>query len=146
MSNNAVVRFGTTQTLVASGAALANNTMSAASAAYDLRTAGGGFPDGDLVATLTFAVAPTLNSTVDVFARELDIDGTLDAQVPTTTFRQRYVGSFVVNNVATAQTLLLRANDLPTHAEYHLHNNATGQQISAGWTLRLTPRTLGPAV
>ena len=146
MSGEMVVVNGTTKTLVSSGASLSNNTMSAASAAtYDRGTDGGGFPDADFVLAVAFGTAPTVNTTIDLYARELDIDGTGDAVAPTTTYKRRYIGSFPVINQTAMQYIKINAFDVPKLAEYHIHNNGTGQTISAAWTLKITPRSYAPA-
>ena len=146
MSGEMIVVLGTTKTLVSSGASLANNTMSAASAAtYDLVTDGGGFPDADFVLAVAFGTAPTVNTTIDLYARELDIDGTADAVAPTTTYKRRYIGSFPVVNQTAMQYIKITAFDVPKLAEYYIHNNGTGQTISAAWTMTATPRSYAPA-
>ena len=146
MANEAIVKLGTTKTLEANGASIANTAMGQANdATYSITADGAGYPDADFVLNAAFGTAPTINTTLDLYAQELDIDGTSDAQVPTTTYRPRYIGSFVVNSVITAQSLKLHAYDVPLVASYYLHNNATGQTMSAGWSLKVTPRTIGPA-
>ena len=59
---------------------------------------------------------------------------------------QKYIGSFVLQASATNtdQYLALIAYDVPAEAEYYIINNA-GQTLSAGWTLKVTPRTYKPA-
>lgn len=146
MSGEMIVVNGTTKTLVSSGASLANNTMSAASAAtYDRAADGGDFPDAALVLAVAYGTAPTVNTTLDLYARELDIDGTGDAVAPTTTYKRRHIASFPVINQTAMQYIKALAFDLPKLAEYYLHNNATGQTISAGWKLKITPRSYKPA-
>ena len=146
MSGEMIVVTGTTKMLVSSGASLANNTMSAASAAtYDRDTDGASYPDADIVLAVAFGTAPTANTTLDLYARELDIDGTGDAVAPTTTYKSRYIGSFPVINQTAMQYIKIRAFDVPKLAEYHVHNNGTGQTMSAGWTLKVTPRSYKPA-
>lgn len=145
-TNDAIVKLGTTKTLEANGASIANNAMGAADdATYSISADGASAPDAEFVMTATFGTAPTINTTLDLYAQELDIDGTADAQAPTATYKQRYIGSFVVNAVTTAQTLKRVAYDVPLLASYYIMNNATGQTLSAGWTLKVTPRTIGPA-
>ena len=145
MANEGVVVLGTTKTLEANGASIANAAMRQADdATYGISADGASYPDADFVLNVTFAVAPTVNTTIDLYAQELDIDGTADAAAPTTTYKQRYIGSFVVLNTTAAQPLKVRAYEVPLVASYYLHNG-TGQAMSAGWTLKVTPRTLGPA-
>lgn len=145
-TNDAVVKLGTTKTLEGSGAAILNNTIAQADDAnYVIATDGGNAPDAEFVLAATFGTAPTQNTTIDLYAQELDIDGTGDAQAPTTSYRQKYIGSFVVNNVTTPQLLKAVAYDVPLNAAYYLHNNGTGQTLSTGWALKVTPRTIGPS-
>lgn len=146
MANETKLFFGAVKTLEGNGAAIANNALAAADDAnYDLAADAGSYPDAEFVLTGTFSVAPTEGATLALYARPLDIDGTADAEVPETTRPTVYVGSFTVNNVTTAQSMLLVAQDLPRLAAYYVHNNGTGQSLSAGWTLKVTPRTYGPA-
>ena len=146
MANETRLFFGAAKTLEANGASIANNALAAADDAnYELAADAGSYPDAEFVLTGTFSVAPTNGATLALYARPLDIDGTADAEVPETTRPTVYVGSFTVNNVTTAQSMLLVAQDLPRLAAYYVHNNGTGQSLAAGWTLKVTPRTYGPA-
>ena len=146
MSNEAIVKLGTQKTLEASGAAIANNTLAQADdASYSIATDGNYYPDARFVLTGTFATAPTENTTLALYARPLNIDGTADADAPETTRQVQYIGVFVVNNVTTAQSLVLMAQNVPWEADYYIHNNGTGQTLSAGWDLLVTPCTIGPA-
>ena len=146
MSGETINKFGTTKTLEANGASIANNVLAQAdNASYDLIADGAYYPDADFVLTGTFGTAPTEGTVLALYARPLDVDGTDDTEAPETTRPTVFIGSFVVNNVTTAQTMTLRAYDLPTKADYYVHNNGTGQSLSAGWTLKVTPRTVAPA-
>ena len=146
MANEAVVKLGTPKTLEANGASIANTAIGQADdATYGIVADGASYPDADFVLAVAFVTAPTGNTTIDLYAQELDIDGTNDAIPPTTTYKQRYIGSFIVAAQTATQYLKVRAYDVPLVASYYLHNNATGQTMSAGWTLKVTPRTIGPA-
>ncbi len=146
MSNEAVVKLGTQKTLEASGGAIANLTVvQADDADYSIVTDGAYYPDAEFVLTCTFSVLPVENSTLALYARSLDVDGTLDAEVPESTRPEKYIGYFSVNSVTSSQTMVLRAQDVPTVASYYIHNVNTGQSVTAGWVLKVTPRTIGPA-
>lgn len=149
MANETKVYRGTTKTLEANGAAIANNDVGVADdATYSRSVDGADYPDAEFVMTFTFSVAPTENSVIALYARPLALaGGTADAEVPesgATTFKGEYIGRFIVNNVTTLQTARLIGRNLPDLANYYPHNSATGQTISAGWTLKVGPRTLGP--
>lgn len=146
MSGETIVKLGTQKTLEANGVSIANNTLALADdASYNIVADGAYYPDTDFVLTATFGTAPIEGMVIALYARPLDVDGTADTEVPETTRPTVFVGSFVVNDVTTAQTMTLRAFDVPTKADYYIHNNGTGQTISAGWVLKVTPRTVAPA-
>lgn len=145
-TGDAIVKYGTQKTLEAGGASAANNTMvQADDANYVIASDGANAPDAEFALAVAFSVAPTQNTTIDLYVSEQNIDGTNDAQAPTTTYRQKYVGSFTVNSVTSTQYLRLLAYDVPPDGAYYLHNNGTGQTMSSGWTLKVTPRTIGPS-
>jgi hypothetical protein len=146
MSGETTVVFGTTKTLEANGATIANNALvQADDATYDIVADGGSYPDAQFTMTATFSVAPTEGTVLALYARPIDIDGTLDTDIPEVTRPTRYIGAFVVNNVTTIQPLELVAYDVPIKAEYYVHNVGTGQSVSTGWTLKVKPRTYKPA-
>ena len=148
MANETKIFRGATKVLEANGLAIANNDVGVADdATYSLAVDGADYPDAEFVMTFTFAVAPVENSVIVLYARPLDIDGTNDAETPESgaaTFKGEYVGRFIVNNVITLQAARCIGRNLPNLASYYPFNNATGQSIAAGWTLKVTPRTLGP--
>lgn len=148
MANEAKIFRGTTKTLEANGALIANNDAGVADdATYAQVADGAGYPDGEFVLGFTFGTAPVENSIIALYARPLDIDGTNDSEVPESgalTFKGEYIGGFVVNNVITIQYARCVGRNLPALANYYLHNAATGQSIAAAWTLKITPLTLGP--
>lgn len=136
---------GSAITLEANGAAIVNNAIGQANdASYSVFTNGGNRPDGRFVLSWAHATAPTEGAVISLYARPLNISGTNDAEVPETT-RAVWIGNFVVNDVTTTQYAELYAYDLPWEADYYLHNNGTGQTISAGWTLTVEPFTRAPA-
>jgi hypothetical protein len=142
MSGENTVVFGTSKTLEASGGSIANNAVvQADDATYDVVSDGASFPDADFVLGFTFATAPTEGTVLALYARPLDIDGTNDAEVPELARPTRFVGSFVVNNVTTAQYATLTGRNLPKLASYYIANVGTGQSVSAAWTLKVTPRS-----
>lgn len=146
MSGENINVWGTTKLIESGGAAFSSGAMSAkATSAYSTITDGADFPDAVFVLTCSFAVAPVENSVITLAARPLLVDGTNNAQVPEPTRLTRQVGNFVLDNVTGTQTMDLMAYDLPRNAEYYLYNAATGQAVSAGWALRVTPRTVKAA-
>ena len=146
MAGETILKLGTQKTLEANGASIANNALAQADdATYSVSADGAYYPDAKFVLAATFGNAPTEGTTLALYAGPLDIDGTNDAEAPETTRPTVYIGSFTVNNVTTAQYIELLAQDVPWNASYYLHNNGTGQTLSAGWTLKVTPCTVAPA-
>lgn len=146
MSGEAIVyKASAAKTLESSGASIANNSVLAASTAYDLAADGQNYPDAEFALSCSFATAPTEGAVISLYARPLDVDGTADTQAPEATRPTLFIGNFVVDNVTGAQTLWLYAENLPLKASYTLHNNGTGQSISSGWALKALGRTIGPA-
>ena len=142
MAGETIVVFGTPKTLEANGGSIANNAVvQADDATYDQVSDGAGFIYADFVLGFTYASAPTEGTVLALYARPLDIDGTNDAEVPEAARPTMFIGSFVVNNVTTAQYAQLIERQVPKLASYYIHNSATGQTVSAGWTLKVTPRS-----
>lgn len=142
MANEVTRAFGTQRTLEANGASIANNAIAAADDAdYSTATHGSNYPDAEFVASFTFSVAPTEGTVLALIARTINIDGTADAEAPEATRADRYIGSFTVNNVTTLQYAAVFGRNVPREATYYLLNSGTGQTVSAGWTLKVTPMT-----
>jgi len=138
---------GTTKTLEASGGSITSGSVVAADDAnYDTVTDGEGSPNAEFTLAFTFSVAPTEGTSLALYARPLDIDSTNDSEVPEATRPTRYIGVFVVNNVTTAQYAICVGRNLPKLASYYIHNNGTGQTVSAAWVLKATPIALTPKV
>lgn len=136
---------GTTKTLEASGASITSGSVvQADDATYDTVSDGEGAPDGEFVLAATFATAPTEGTVLALYARPLDVDGTGDTEVPEATRPTRYIGAYVVNNVTSLQYMQIVGRNLPKLASYYLHNSATGQTVSSGWSLKVTPLTIIP--
>lgn len=144
MANEIIRSFGTQKTLEANGGTIANNAITQANdASYSTSADGANYPDAEFVASFSFSVAPTEGTVLALIARTLNIDGTNDAEVPEAARADRYVGQFVVNNVTTTQYAACFARNVPREADYYLLNSGTGQTVSAGWTLKVTPMTFG---
>jgi|SRR5687768_2795245 len=148
MANEAIYTWGTQKTLEASGASVSNATIAQANdSTYSVASDGSNYPDAEFVLKVQFGTVTSIeNTAISLFARPLNIDGTNDAPAPTATYMETHVGDFVVygSAAATDQYLWLEAFGVPKEAEYYI-KNSTGQTITAGWTLKVTPRTYKPA-
>jgi hypothetical protein len=146
MAGETIIKLGTPITLETNGASISNNAVAQADDdIYSVVDDGAGYPDAKFVVSFAFGTAPTENTTLELYARPLDISSTNDAEVPEATRPTVRLGSFVVNNVTSTQYAEEIVQDVPWKFSAYLHNNGTGQTVSAGWTLTITPCTVGPA-
>lgn len=145
-TNDAVVKLGTQKTLEASGASTSTGEIVQANdASYGIFADGNSAPDAQFVIGVAFSTYTSIeNKTIDLYARELDVDGTNDVLAPTATFTHRYIGSFRLSAAAAMQYCVVDAQDVPWVADYYLLNSS-GQTMSSGWTLKVTPKTIGPS-
>lgn len=145
MSGENTVVWGTQKTLEANGGSISNNSIAQADdASYDIVNDGASFPDAEFVLVGAFGTAPTEGTNLALYARPLDVDGTNDTEAPETSRPTVFIGTFTVNNVTTTQTIVLNgiyAAGVPKKADYYIYNNGTGQTLSSGWTLKVTPRS-----
>lgn len=151
MANETVYKYGTTKTLTTTGGATSNNQMSAAAGTTYSQTDTLDYPDAVFVlVTAGFGAAPTAGTTIDLYVRPLDIDGTTDAPAPATgastdAYKAQYIGSFVLKaSSASGDAYRCVGYDIPRAGEAYLFNNGTGQSLTVNWTLKMTPRTVGP--
>jgi hypothetical protein len=142
----AIELFGTQDTLGTSSAAVSDAAFSIAS---DLST----FTNDDdaLTASVTllssFAVAPTANSAVNLFYRLLNVEGIYDNSIPDANFQHTFAGNFPLNDATGAQyaTIDISLKNGYTSQQYEFYiQNESGQTISAGWDLYVTPKAVGP--
>lgn len=148
-TDSAIHFFGTQDTVTAGG-----GTSAVADAAFSATgdivqwTNDDDAPMASVTAFFDWNVtAPDANSTVNLYARLMNTDGTNDSDVPDANFPHYFLGSFPTNDVLTNQyiTIDVALPNAYTSTVYEFYiENKTGQSIQAGWTLKVTPKTLGP--
>jgi hypothetical protein len=142
----AIEFFGTQDTLGTSSAAVSDAAFSVAG---DLSTWTN--DDDAISASVTllanFSVAPTAYTSVNLYLRLLNTEGTNDATVPDANFQHTYVGSFQLNDSTVAQYITIDVG-LPnayTSQQYEFYvENVSGQTLPAGWDIYVTPKAIGP--
>jgi hypothetical protein len=144
-----ILSVGTTKTLEANGASITNaSVVQADDANYTLSSDANNWPDAEFVLVCAFVTTSLIEGKqINLYARPLDVQSTNDTEVPEAGRPTHRVGSFTVNGVTTTQYIVLDglfATDLPRSAAYYLHNE-TGQTVSSGWSLYVTPRNVIPA-
>ena len=157
-STTASIVFSSQITHIGSGASMA---AAALSGSGDISTAlvGSGnlarYPLAD--AELTYsrtANQGSVSNWITLYRRDINSGGgTVDDPIPQTTgsidYRQKYVGTFIAqsNSATSAQTITLTCRDIPLtgdDCEFYLENS-TGINMLAGWTLKITPKTIAAA-
>jgi len=149
MANEAEWTYGTITEIVGTGAAPGNATI-AASGGFTTTASTGvaaathlNYPLADITLTCSFGTAPTAGSTIDIFARRLNVDGgTNDAPQPDANFLETHVGQWLVDAV-TATQYLQTTIPLFEDQEYFFRNNAD-QAVSASWTVDIKAKTFAP--
>jgi len=145
--------FGTPDTVtIGTGTSAVTNTSFSASGDV---VSGGWANDDDAplaIMVLTFQRASgTLSDGIHLYLRLLNIDGTTDEPQPDSSYKHHYVGTFVpdpnqANATDTSYALgPFRLPNVYTSQTYEFYiENQCGQTMTAGWTLKITPITLGP--
>ncbi len=142
----AVEFFGTQDSLDDTSAAVVNGDFSVTGDVLEW-TNDDDAPMAAIILEGTYSSAPDANSSVNLFARPMNIVSTSNSDVPDANFGHIYVGTFPLNDVTSAQFIAIdiRLPNTKTSQPYifYIENNG-GQTISAGWDLHITPKTIGP--
>lgn len=152
ISTDALIDFFGTQTSVDDGSTSAI-TDGSFSVAADIST----FTNNDdapfcvMVFRCQWATLPTDHTSIDIFARKLNIEGTNDSPVPDAANLDQRIGAFTVDGTVAINTNTFLVTDwlrLPNHKsiqeyDFYFQNNS-GQTITAGWAAWITPATGGP--
>ena len=146
-TDDAIHKFGTQDTLGTTSTAVANDAFSIAG---DLSTwtNDDDAPMASVTLLANFSVAPTANSSINLYLRPLAVQSTNDGEIPDANFQHRYVGSFPLNDVTTAQyiTIDISLPNAYTSQQYEFYvENKSGQSLPTLWDLYVTPKTIGGA-
>ena len=138
--------FGTQDDLGNTSSAVTNNSFSAAADLVEWTNDDDAMV-GAMILEATWSVAPTANTSVTLFAQLMNIQSANDMEVPTANFQHVVLGDFPVKNITTIQRVPIDIA-LPNTAtsqvyQFFIRNNS-GQTISAGWKLLITPKAVGP--
>lgn len=149
MANETKWTYASQVTLEASGASSANAAFTAADDTGLASANHSNYPYADFVLkTVGFGASlSTGDKYIALYRGEQNIDGTAgDALAPATSNRACYVGSFfVAGGQASTATSYYALTDVPLVADQlYWIENQTGQTVSAGWTLKATPKAIVP--
>lgn len=151
ISTDAGIEFFGTQDTVTAGGGTSSVTNTSFSVSGDV-VSGGWTNDDDakyvkMVGAFTFSTAPGNNTFIHLYARPLNIDGTNDPPIPDANNRIGWVGAFFLDQVTSAQYPFIefKLPNFQTSQIYEFYiENRSGQTLSAGWTLKITPAANGP--
>ncbi len=134
--------YADTVTLEDSGASAASNAFAVADATVLASGNHSDFPVADLVLKCDFSAAPAAGGAVNIYRRDMNIDGTNDAIVPASTFPYVLVGVVPIPQSASA---VYPVPNVPISKECSFYiENKTNQRLEVGWTLKATPKTFVP--
>lgn len=96
----------------------------------------------DLMIAPTASIAAA-STNLNLYRRDMNLDGTVDEPIPGASNKQKSMGSFQASAATTVSTTqYLRLADIPLpgagDCEFYVENTL-GVNIPAGWTLKVTP-------
>ena len=147
ISTDALIEFfGTQDTVTGTVSAVTDGSFSVAGD-VSTWTNDDDAPSAVFVFVPDYSVAPTAGRYVDLYAKLENSDGTADTDEPTNDLPYWYMGAFPLaantNNDAIAIRCPLPNTKSSQEYIFYIKNNA-GQSLSTGWTLKVTPFTVGP--
>lgn len=151
-TNDGIDKFGTQDTITT------GTPGSIASAAFSAGSDVAAWTNDDDAPEAMFAlkcqwatVTSVANKVVNLYARPLDIQSTNDPVAPSTNRKATLIGKFTVYAASTGTDYWFNTDDIcqlpnfQTSQQYEFYiENLTGQTISSGWALYVTPKTVGP--
>jgi hypothetical protein len=151
MANEAEWTTATEVTLEDSGASVANAGFIDANATTLSSANHSNYPLADFALKTTgfgAALASTGSLTVNLYRKVINFDGTAGDELdPSASLKAHYMGSFIMPLSAASNTTYyahLESVPLIPGEQAFALEDALGQSISAGWTLKAIPKTLVP--
>ena len=149
VATNRSVIYSTQITHIGSGASVASNAINVST---DVSTALsstnlGRYDRADLAVFISNSTSiSSASNTIIVYRRDINFDGTNDEPLPSTAtsaaFRPHQVGVITVPPWSVASTAYFNIPDVPItdQCEFYIEN-LTNSTISAGWTIKVTPKS-----
>ena len=149
-TGDSIIKFGTQDTVTSTGSSTADGAFTSAGQWTNDDDA----PFAAFVLVAQWATATSIaGKLINLYTELQNIQGTNDANAPTSSHRHLVLGSFVAPaSTATTDFYMPIAQgliQLPAHYSSQVHEffieNRTGQTISANWSLYVTPIAFGAA-
>lgn len=144
MANELKRVYGSAKTLEASGAAINSGAIGAADDSDYTSTDTADYPHAVFVLYTAFGSAPTAYKTISLIIEPQQIDSTEDVRPASASYIHPVYGVFVVDNTASATRYYCEVFNIPKEGHCELYNG-TDQQMSTGWSLKMTPLSLAPS-
>lgn len=138
--------FGTQETLGTTSAAVVDDAFSIAGDLSTFTNADDA-PEASVILECNFSIAPTVNRTINLYLRLLNIESTNDQTIPSANFTHKFVGSFPLDPGTSAQFIPIDITlpNTKTSQEYEFYvENKSNQTMPAGWDIHVTPKTIAP--
>jgi hypothetical protein len=148
--NATIEFFGTLDDLDSSSAEILDGGFSVAGDVVTPWTNDDDSPEASFSLSASFGTETDIaGKVINLYGRLLNIDGTNDESIPTATNTVGYLGSFLVPLANASDPYYMhcpaRLRNYKPSSEYEFYlQNSTGQTITAGWVLKVTPVTVGP--
>lgn len=151
MANELKYTYASQVTVAGYASEVNQNTISTATSATLTATNHSNYPLADAV--LTFSTTASMSSAsnyINLYRRDLDIDGASDEPALSTTagseYKHHFVGTFVARASSAGQASV--AHHLPDvpltqNCEFYIENKCN-VPIGANWTLKITPKSYVP--
>jgi hypothetical protein len=156
MSNETVYKYGTQRTVISGTANLASNGFNGSAECSNTpynSALHSNYPLADAVLFASFSTSvSSASNVVNLYRRDLNIDGANNAPQPQSAspaYSNTWVGAFVIPPFTAASSGYFPLNDVPLSAqcEFYIEDatNATILGTASSYTVKLTPKTYGPA-
>jgi hypothetical protein len=154
IGENATIEFFGTQDTVTLAGGTSAVTDTSFSASGDV-VSGGWTNDDDaryaeMVLTFQYPSGTIDTGGIHLYGRKLNIDGTDDEGQPDSSHGHKYMGSFATDSglaattdISAAVEIVLDNNHTSQIWEFYVENQC-GVTMTAGWTLKITPKAIGP--
>lgn len=145
-ANDLIKVSGTELILEGNGASLSDGLFQQANDDTVAPADNAGYPLLDFEFSGTWAITTAINDgEIRLYSRKINFEGTNDAPTPSGTYPRDMVGVFVPDTAAGVQNIVVEGVPRSLREEEFWIENATGQTLSAGWTLKAYPATFRPS-
>ena len=145
MANELIYVYTSEVTLEDSGGSIANTSFGAADLGSLTSANHLDYPLADFVLTAGFAANVAGGTYINLYRQDFDISGTVDSEAPGVAYPRLFVGRFQLKSGVSVATAF-PCSDVPLSRVCQFSVEVqSGQTMAAGWTLKCTPKSFGPA-